>query len=143
MEYSIKTGLLHQRKVVISVVWVFVLMNMIYADILNTLKPGYLEGLEEASKNISGEMVLGFAVLMEIPIIMILLSRVLRRKANRIANLIAAPIAILWVILPAFLISEGGATPLSYMFFATVEVIAMLFIMGYAWQWPKEKFLEI
>lgn len=77
MNHTIKKGLLTQRKIVLSVVWVFILMNMIYADILNTLKPGYLDGLKDISKTIAGEMVLAFAFLMEIPIIMILLSRVL------------------------------------------------------------------
>ena len=142
MNHTIKTGLLAQRKIVLSVVWVFILMNMIYADILNTLKPGYLDGLKDISKTITGEMVLAFAFLMEIPIIMILLSRVLNRKANRLANFIAAPISILWVILPSLMISEGGATPLSYIFFASVEVLAMLFIIWYAWGWPKDNSTE-
>lgn len=31
------------RRIVLAMTWIFVLMNMIYADILNTLKPSYLE----------------------------------------------------------------------------------------------------
>jgi hypothetical protein len=124
-----------EHRLVLSILWVFVLMNMIYADILNTLKPAYLAELEFVSTELSGEMVLLFAVLMEIPIIMIPLARLLNRKINRIAHFIAVPITILWVILPS-VFSSG--TPPSYIFFATIEVISMLFLFWYAWNWEEE-----
>jgi hypothetical protein len=123
-------------RVVLSTTWVFVLMNMIYADILNTLKPGYLSELADIGQSISEEMVLAFAFLMEIPIAMILLSRVLNREANRFAHFIAAPISILWVIVPSLLMDHAG-TPLSYLFFASIETLAMLFMVWYAWKWKN------
>ena len=135
MTNSSITSKLKDKKVVLSIIWIFVLMNMIYADILNTMKPGYLAELENVSKVISDEMVLLFAVLMEIPIIMIPLARLLIRKSNRLAHFIAVPLTILWVIVPSILLP---GTPLSYIFFATVEVIAMLFMFWYAWNWKKE-----
>jgi hypothetical protein len=128
--------LLKDRKVVLSIIWVFVLMNMIYADILGMIRPGYVDFLDRMGNELSGETVLFFAILMEVPIIMILLSRLLARRSNRIANFIGAPLSILWVVVPA-LMPSLGTTPLSYIFFATVEVIAMAFIFWYAWQWPK------
>ena len=131
------TTLMHDRKIVLSLLWVFVLMNMIYADILNTLKPGYLNELEFVGKNISGGTVLFFAFLMEIPIAMILLSRILNRKAIRISNFIATPISILWVIVPSIVMSNGNTT-LSYFFFATVETVTMIFILVYCWKWKEE-----
>jgi hypothetical protein len=138
MNRNIHLSVLTQNhKIVLSTLWVFVLMNMIYADILNTLKPHYLQELEYVGENLSGETVLLFAFLMEIPIVMILLSRILNRKANRIANFIAAPISILWVIIPSIVMSDSN-TPLSYIFFATVETITMAFILRYAWQWKTD-----
>jgi len=133
----VKLNLVKDKKIVLSTLWVFVLMNMIYADILNTLKPGYLNELKHVSENISGETILLFAFLMEIPIAMILLSRVLNRKANRIANFISAPVSILWVILPSVVMSNGNP-PLSYIFFATIETITMIFIFWYTWKWKEE-----
>jgi hypothetical protein len=129
-------SLIDEPKVVLSTLWIFVLMNMIYADILNTLKPTYLSELDYVGKNISGEMVLLFAFFMEIPIIMILLSRVLKRKANRVANFMAAPFSILWVIVPSIVMGDSP-TPLSYLFFATIETTTMTFILWYAWKWQK------
>ena len=127
-------GIIHDHKVVISTLWVFVLINMIYADILDTLKPSYLSDLENIGQNVSGETVLFFAFLMEVPIAMILLSRLLNRKANRLANFIAAPLSILWVIVPSIVMSDNS-TPLSYIFFATIETATMSFILWYSWKW--------
>lgn len=59
---------------------------------------------------------------------MILLSRVLTYRVNRWANIIVSIITILFVL-------GGGNTSLSYIFFATVEIVAMLFIIWYAWTW--------
>jgi len=121
------------KRVLLSTLWVFVLINMIYADIIGMLRPGYLELLDSVSKQLSSGHVLTFSVLMEIPILMILLSRTLPRTTNRIANFIAIPISIFYVI-------YGGIDnpPVSYLFFATIEIIAMLFIICFCWKWKTE-----
>ena len=41
------------RKAVLSTIWAFVLFNMVYADILGMLRPGYLETLERLSNELS------------------------------------------------------------------------------------------
>ena len=123
------------RGAVLSTMWAFVLLNMVYADILGTLRPGYLDTLERLSNELSSGTVLLFAVLMEVVIAMVLLSRVLNRKANRWVHSIAVPASILWVVVPV-LMPSLGTTPLSYVFFATVEVMAMVAILWYAWTWP-------
>lgn len=132
------TKLISNQKIVLSILWVFILMNMIYADILNTLKPSYLTEIEKVGNSISGETVLLFAFLMEIPIAMILLSRILNRTQNRIANFIAAPLSILWVIVPSIVMGDGN-TPLSYIFFASIECAAMLFVIWYALKWKHDE----
>lgn len=127
------------HKIVVSFLWIFVLMNMIYADILNTLKPGYLIEIDKVGKTLSGETVLLFAFLMEIPIAMILISRFCDRSLNRTINFIAAPTTILWVVVPSFVMNDGN-TPLSYLFFASVEIAAMIFLLFYVCKWPKENY---
>ena len=125
-----------ERKTLLSTMWIFVLLNMIYADILGTLHPGYLEQLDQMSEQLSGSAVLLFAVLMEVVIVMVLLAKILNRKANRWAHFVAVPLSILWVVVPAMMPSLGDTTPLSYVFFATVEVTAMLAMLWIAWTWP-------
>ncbi|MEM6436614.1 MAG: DUF6326 family protein [Cyanobacteria bacterium P01_D01_bin.115] len=126
-----------ERQTLLSTLWVFVLLNMVYADILGTLRPGYLDFLDQISQQLTGSTVLFFAVFMEVAIAMILLSRVLAYKANRWAHFIAIPLTILWVVVPALMPSLGETTPLSYVFFASVEVATMVFMFGYVWQWPQ------
>ena len=75
-------------------------------------------------------LLLVFSILLEIPIAMIFLSRVLKYRANRWANIIAGVITILFVI-------GGGNPSLSYRFFATIEVVCMSLIVWYAWKWPN------
>jgi len=75
-------------------------------------------------------ILLAFAVLLEIPILMIFLSRVLKQKINRWANIIASIITILFVV--------GGASFFPYYyFFASVEVVCMLIIIQTAWNWRE------
>lgn len=127
-----KESIRTDRKTLISALWIFVLMNMIYADIIGMLRPGYLELLDRVSRELTPEMVLTFSILLEIPIAMILLSRILKYKANRITNLIAIPITMVFVI-------YGGTDnpPYSYLFFGSIEIVSLLVIAWYAWRWPK------
>lgn len=118
------------RKILLSTLWVFILMNMIYADIVGQLKPGYFELVAKMSQELSAEMVLIFSVLLEIPIGLILLSRILPRKANRVVNFVGVPISIAYVVF-------GGmdSPPVSYLFFGGVEIATMLVIMTITWRW--------
>jgi len=116
----------------LSTLWIFVVCNIIIADIVGFLNPGALETIMTGSTGfeVTQELILVFSVLLQVPIAMILLSRVLPRGVNRWASIVASVITILFVI-------GGGNTSLSYIFFATVETLAMLFIIWYAWTWPE------
>ena len=135
MNTSKKTIGMEDMKVKLSTLWVFVMFNMLAADILSFMNPGFLK---ELMTGYAGEIQItqGFlliaAIFLEIPIAMIFLSRVLKYRANRWANIVAGVITILFVI-------GGGSTYLSYIFFATVEVVCMLLIVWYAWKWPKQE----
>lgn len=120
------------RKVLISTLWIFVMVNMAFADIVGFMNPGALEKVLTGSVGfkITQEILLVFSVLLEIPIAMIILSRILERRINRLANIIAVIITCLFVI-------SGGNTSLSYIFFATAEVLGMLVIAWYSWTWKK------
>jgi uncharacterized membrane protein len=81
---------------------------------------------------------LGVSVLMEVPMAMVILSRVLKYRANRWTNIVAgiaytAVTLIAQFILP---ISNGTATTY-YLFFGAIEILSTLLIVWYAWKWPK------
>jgi Sec-independent protein secretion pathway component TatC len=121
-------------KVKLSTLWIFVMFNMVFADIVGFMNPGALEEIITGAVRIeiTQELLLVFSILLEIPIAMIVLSRILQYGANRWANIVAAVITILFVI-------GGGSAYLSYLFFATVEVACMLLIIWYAWNWHKQE----
>lgn len=114
----------------LSTLWVFVMFNMAFADIVGFLNPGMLE--EMIAMKPSQGTLLAFSLLLEIPIAMIVLSRLLKYKANRRTNIFAGTITILWVI-------GGGNRSISYIFFATIEVASMVLIIWYAWKWTEQK----
>ncbi len=68
---------------------------------------------------------------METAIAMVLLSRVLKYRANRWANIIVGVINTVAVL--ASLLVETPA--LYYLFFGTIEIGATLTIIWYAWTW--------
>lgn len=116
----------------ISVLWIVVMINMVLADICSFMLPGSLNDIMTGNTpfEITQEIMLVFAIVLEIPIAMIFLSRVLKYKANRWANIIASVITISFVI-------GGGSAYLHYYFFASIEVFIMLLIIKYAWKWTE------
>jgi hypothetical protein len=71
---------------------------------------------------------LGGAIMMEISIVMIILSRVLKYKVNRWTNITTSIITIVFVV-------GGGVSYPHYIFVATVEVICLLSIIWFACKW--------
>ena len=116
------------RKVKLATLWIFVLFNMIYADILSLMDPGStIRRVMGGSPLPPGGLVAG-ALLMETSIAMVLLSRVLKHKANRWANITVSAINMVAVIV-------GGQRRPYYILFATIEVMCMSLIVWYAWMW--------
>ena len=120
-------------KALLSKLWIFVLFNIVFQDIHEMLRPGFLEEVMTGTVN-GVQMTEGFLLLggmmLEIPIAMVLLPQVLRYRVNRWANIIAGPIAFALIVF-------GGPSDLDDMFFATIEVVTLLFIVWYAWKWPN------
>ncbi|MDQ7047245.1 MAG: DUF6326 family protein [Sulfurovum sp.] len=111
-------------KIKLSLLWIVVMLNMVFADIVGLLNAGTIE--EMMNMNLPQSMLLVFSFLLEIPIVMIFLSYTLQSiKINYYANTTAAIITMIWII-------AGGNTSLSYIFFASVEVLCMLLIIMYA-----------
>ena len=121
-------------KVKLSILWVVVMFNMLFADVLTLYIPENLEEIITRSTPIqlTEGLMLVMAIIIEIPILMIFLSRVLKHKANRWTNIIASVITIAFII-------GMGSTDLHYIFFATIEVVCMLLIVWYAWKLPKQE----
>lgn len=116
-------------RTLISTLWVFVLFNMILRDLHEFPTEGYVETL--MSLKLSDEIMLLYAFIVEIPISMILLSRLLNDKANKWANLIAIVIASLGIL------STLPSGDLDDLFFAIVNAGAFVAIILTLWKWPR------
>ena len=119
----------------ISTLWIVVMFNMGFADILSFMYPSFLAQITTGAVDgvtITPMFLLVAAIFIEIAIAMIYLTRVLHRSANRIANLAAALVTILFVV-------GGGSTTPHYIFFAGIEVLLLLYIIYLAWTWPNEQ----
>jgi Sec-independent protein secretion pathway component TatC len=121
-------------KVKISTLWIVVMLNMLSADIIGFMNPGDLEKILTGNVgiHITQELLLIFSIIMEVPITMVFLSRVLKSRSNRWANIVAGVITIVFII-------GGGDTCLSYIFFASVEVMCVLLIIWYAWKLSEQE----
>ena len=118
----------------LSTLWIFVLLNMVFRDLHQLGKKGFIEEIMTGVVNgikITDELMLVGGFLAEIPILMVLLSRILNDKANKWANIIAGIITLLVF---------GTAAPSADMddvFHMIIEVVAILWIFRIAWKLPS------
>jgi hypothetical protein len=121
-------------KVRLSTLWIVVMFTMAFADIMTLVLPEALNDMMQGTTQIkiTQELLLLMAVFVQLPILMIYFSRTLSYKANRLINIIAAIVTILFVV-------EGGSMYLHYIFFAAVEVVCLLMIICYSWKWKPEE----
>lgn len=126
----------YDRKMILSTLWIFVTLNYLYCDVLSLMSAEMLNALltgEVAGINMNETTLLAAGVIMEISIAMVLLSRVLKYRANRITNMIAGSIKTLIMIGTLLM---GGAS-YHYLFFAAIEISTTIFIVWYACTWAK------
>ena len=118
-------------KVLLSTLWIVVMINMLKADILSLYIPGAAEELSRTSANAGASipqlMFIG-AVMGQLGITMIVLSRVLKYGINRWVNIVVGVITIAYIW-------GGMASYPHYIFIATVETLCLLLIVGFAWTW--------
>ncbi len=124
-----RTKNITDMKVRLSTLWIVVMINMLFADVFSIM----IELVKGNTIDIPGDVNLVMAVaavLTNIPIVMIYLSRVLPYKANRLCNIAAAVFTIVYVI-------GGGDFAPHYIIIASVEVMALLLILLYSLNWRE------
>ncbi|OFW61428.1 MAG: hypothetical protein A2133_06255, partial [Actinobacteria bacterium RBG_16_64_13] len=120
------------RKVVLSTLWVFLVLNFLYADIFTLF---FDPAAQTQTSDLSSGAVFFFAVVMETAMLMVLLSRVLPQAWNRWSNIGAAILhtaVLVWSV-------TGSEVTSFYAFFVTVEIAILLFVIGYAWSWRAQR----
>src|SRR5579863_2162218 len=130
---------MHDTKERLSLLWIFALLNYLYADVVALWA---MAGSREPFDPLSPLALMGSAVLMEIPIAMILACRLLPFRANRLANIISGAILTLvngfLTFVPPLVGARTPALP-EYLFFATIETVCTSVIIWQAWTWSALK----
>ena len=125
----------------LSLFWLFTLLNYLYADCTALFAIVGSPNLSDAP-HFSPWILLASSVLMEIPIAMIVASRLLPFRANRLANIIAGIFLTLinggLTFIPPLVGARTPALP-CYLFFATIETFATSVIVWQAWKWSGDE----
>ena len=128
MSSNSKNDMQQDRRVIFSTLWLVVMLNIIFADILSFLNPEFVGEIMTSGTaggvEITPSLLVVAAIITQVPIWMVFLSRVLRYSINRWANIIASVITIAYVV-------GGGSLMPHYILIASIEVVCMLFIMWY------------
>lgn len=116
-------------KAKLSTLWIVVMVNIAMADIfMFMLDMAGGEFADVAEVTIVELFV--FAIIQELPILMIYLARFLGYKVNRYANILVSLVTIAFVIL-------GRSDNIVYYLFASVETLCLLFIIWLTWKWNE------
>ena len=118
-------------KVLLSTLWIVVMINMLKADILSLFIPGVTDELANFSASAGAsipQLMLGAAIIGQLAIAMIVLSRVLKYGINRWVNIVVGIVIIAYIW-------GGGVSYPHYIFIATVETICLLLIVWFAARW--------
>ena len=129
---------MHDLKERLSLLWLFALLNYLYADVIALWD---VIGTPNFHVQLPPWALMCSAVLMEIPIAMIVACRLLPFRWNRLANIIAG---VFLTVVNGFLtyvppLAGWGSTPAlpEYLFFATIETVCTSVIVWKAWRWSE------
>jgi hypothetical protein len=114
-------------RVKLSLLWIFVVLLMVYADIVSLLDPtSPIREVMAGAPLPAGGLMAG-AILMITSISMVVLSWVLSYKVNRWVSIIIGAYMIVHIVI--------GGHGLYYVLFETVEVACILLTIWFTWKW--------
>ena len=114
---------------ILSSLWIFFFINHFFMGLHEFANPAFLEQLLGGGYTVSDSLLLTAAVTIELPIMMIVLSRVLPNKANWIANIFVALFSI------GLEIMNNPSPDLDNMFFLAAELTGFVTIIVISIRW--------
>jgi hypothetical protein len=124
-------------KLKLSALWASVTLCYIYGDYFGLYKPGKLQGILDGIMGplgpITQGVLLGPAILMAIPSVMVFLSLSLKPNPNRWMSII---FGVIFTVIMLMTIPGAWAF---YKFLGVVEVVLTVLIVWYAWNWPRQE----
>ena len=114
------------RKSLLSSLWLFAMLTYTYGDVVTLMDP-----IKHGTIELTEGFLLGGSIYMMIPISMVLLSRILKYRANRWASIIAGTIMTITLTLTLFV----AVPTMYYAFFTAIEIACTSLIVWFAWKW--------
>jgi len=108
----------------------------VYGDYFELYVPGKLQDMlngEMALGAVTQGMLVGTAILMAVPSLMIVLSLAFPATVSRWLNVGAG---LFYATIMSLILFNGAWA--FYMLFATIEVILTLLVVWFAWRWPRQ-----
>jgi hypothetical protein len=130
---SKKTTEMPDKKTILSALWLFAMLTYTYGDVVTLMDP-----IKHGTMQLTDSFLLGGSIYMMIPITMVLLSRILKYRANRWASIIAGVIMTVSLTLTLFV----AVPTMYYTFFTVIEIVCTAFIVGFAWKWRNPEILS-
>ncbi len=114
-------------RVKLSLLWIFVVLLMVYADIVSLMDPTSAIRIRMVGAPMSEGFLLAGAIVMLTSIVMVILPWVLSYEVNRWVTLIIGAFMIVNIV--------TGGHGLYYVLFETVEVACILLTIWFTWKW--------
>lgn len=122
---------MNRLQIKLSTLWTFATLNYLYCDVVSLMDSTRLRGFLTGSVgglDINQQFLLAAGALVEIPMAMVLVSRLATGRTNVVANVVAG--AFMTVVQLATLLA-GRPTPY-YLFFSAIEIAATAAIVSIA-----------
>jgi len=125
--------MMEETRIKLSALWVSLMLTYLLGDVLRIFSGDFVAG-EVSGMEMSQGLMLGMAVLMVIPVVMVLLSLVLKHDVNRWAN----------IIVPAFFFVFNAIGLPTYpslydQFLIVVGLVFNAITVWVAWRWKVEE----
>ncbi len=123
------------KNILLSQLWLFMVLNMIFRDIHEIFYPPTIQELMGGTFNgreIPEALMLfgGFMILL--PISMVLLSRILKRSINRRVNFVIAPFSVIAIL-------ANGIRDMDDILFVFVKSVTLIVIFIVAYKWKVDE----
>jgi hypothetical protein len=119
-------------RLLLSILWVFIILNFFARDIHELGRPGMLEqmmsGIIDGVVVTEMLMLIG-GIMIEIPILMTVLALTLPYGVNRWVNIGVGLLTIVMIV------AMNLKPDLDNVFFMSIQLIALIGIVGIAWKW--------
>ena len=127
-------------RIILAVLWVAGMLSSLNGDTYRLHDSVELKSyLANASSiRITPELLLGMSIIFVVPILMSVLTLMLKYPLSRLANRIVGILYAL-IILGFWVVGFVLRSPGYQIVWATAQVVFALLVVWYAWKWPKQE----